>query len=111
MREIQISMSELRQNLGSFVNRVAYGGDRIILVAHGEPKAAIISIEDLGRLQQLSHEPETSFGRYSTGLVAADLLQERTREWQEQYRVEPEDTVDTLNQIRTDHDDELNDLR
>lgn len=111
MREIEISMSKLRQNLGSFVNRVAYGGERIILVAHGEPKAAIISVEDLRRLQQLTYEAEPPVGRYSTGLAAAGLLQERIHEWQERYKVEPEDTVDILNQIRADHDDELDGLR
>lgn len=110
MHEIQVSMSKLRQNLGSLVNRAAYGGERIILVAHGEPKAAIISVEDLRRLQGLNHEPKAPIGRYSMGLAAADLLQERIREWQERYKVEPEDTVDTLNQIRADHDDELDGL-
>jgi prevent-host-death family protein len=30
-------MTELRQDLGHLVNRAAYGGDRIVLVAHGQP--------------------------------------------------------------------------
>ena len=45
MNEIQVTMTELRQSLGRLVNRAAFGGERIVLVAHGEPKAAIISCD------------------------------------------------------------------
>lgn len=94
MSDIQISMSKLRQNLGSLVNQAAYGGERIVLMAHGEPKAAIIGIEDLQRLQQLD-DNFTSEQAQHFEAVAADLY-EQVRELQVAYSVEPEGDVMTL---------------
>ena len=47
MNTIEVTMTQLRQGLGELVNRAAYGGERVILVSHGAPRAAIIGIEDL----------------------------------------------------------------
>lgn len=45
-----VSLTQLKQNLGEMVNQAAYGQERIVLLARGKPKAALISIEDLERL-------------------------------------------------------------
>lgn len=47
------SISELKSGLSVFLNRVAYGKERIIVASRGKPKAAVISIEDLRRLEEL----------------------------------------------------------
>jgi prevent-host-death family protein len=47
------SISELKSALSEFLNRAAYGGERIIVSSRGKPKAAVISIEDLRRLEEL----------------------------------------------------------
>lgn len=44
--------------------------------------------------------------QYKTTL-AADLLREHIRQWQEAYGIEPEDSVETLNQLRMERDKEL----
>lgn len=111
MSEIQVSMSKLRQNLGSLVNRAAYGGEHIVLVAHGEPKAAIIGIEDLRRLQQLNDYFITHKEQESTVLARADRLREQIRAWQEAHGITPEATAETLDQLRAERDDELLRLR
>jgi prevent-host-death family protein len=107
MGEIQVSMTELRQSLGNLVNRAAYGGEQIVLVAHGEPKAAIISVEDLRRLQQLNDNLATQYDRYTNVLTKTDLLRERIQQWQEAHNVETEDAVETLRHLREKRDDEL----
>jgi prevent-host-death family protein len=94
MSEIQVSMSKLRQNLGSLVNRAAYGGERVVLVAHGEAKAAIIGIEDLQRLQQLR-------GDSSAKIDAADL-QAQIRELQVAYRPGAEGSTMALKWNKTE---------
>jgi prevent-host-death family protein len=38
------------------VNRVAFGGERIILTSRGRPKAVLVSLADLKQLQGLSEE-------------------------------------------------------
>lgn len=80
-------MSELRQSLGDLVNRAAYGGERIVLVSRGEPKAAIIGVEDLQQLKQLSSGPTMQRERYAQSLATADLLRERIRRWQEAHGI------------------------
>jgi prevent-host-death family protein len=47
------SISELRRALSEFLNRAAYGQERIIVTSRGRPKAAVVSIEDLRRLEEL----------------------------------------------------------
>jgi prevent-host-death family protein len=48
-----ISISDLKSALSEFLNRAAYGRERIIVTSRGKPKAVLISIEDLRRLEQL----------------------------------------------------------
>ena len=50
--ERRISIGQAKSDLSDVVNRVAYGGERIILTSRGRPKAAIVSIEDYGCLEQ-----------------------------------------------------------
>ena len=47
------SIVDIRNNLADTLNRVAYTGERIVLERRGKPVAAIVSIEDLARLEQL----------------------------------------------------------
>jgi len=111
MREIQVSMTELRQRLGTLVNRAAYGGERIVLVSRGEPRAAIVGIEDLRRLKQLSISMTAESERYTDALTTADLLRGRIRRWQKAHGIEPENSVETLRRLREERDDELDNVR
>jgi len=47
------SVSKLKSALSEFLNRAAYGKERIIVASRGKPKAAVIGIEDLRRLEEL----------------------------------------------------------
>lgn len=106
MADTQISMSEARQQLAHLVNRVAYGGERIVLQAHGEPRAALVSIEDLERLQA---DPAT---RPSPTDVLQRLAALRERIWQrmEAAGVQAENTTEMIRQMREEHDDEIHGL-
>ncbi len=48
-----VSTSQLKESLSEYLNRAAYGQERIIVASRGKPKAAVISIEDLERLEEL----------------------------------------------------------
>ncbi len=100
MAEIEVSMTELRQGLGDLVNRAAYGGERVVLVSHGEPKAAIIGIQDLRRLRESGGEVGTDQAAFAYALAAARLVQERIAAWQASHGVTPEDSVETLRRLR-----------
>lgn len=47
------SISQLKDALSEFLNRAAYGQERIIVASRGKPKAAVISINDLDLLEEL----------------------------------------------------------
>ncbi len=78
-----VSVSGLKDALSEFLNRAAYGRERIIIASRGKPKAAIIGIDDLRRLEELEEEweaamlteaiaTETKF--YSVAEVEAELV-------------------------------------
>lgn len=66
-----VSISELKDGLSEFLNRAAYGRERIVVVSRGKPKAAVISIQDLERLEEMEdaqavHEALAEYGRGET---------------------------------------------
>ena len=108
MTENQVTMTTLRQHLGDLVNRVAYGNERIILISRGEPRAAIISVAELERLQELDSIIEREEAENS--LRAAARVQERIRIWQERHDVPAGDTVTDLNKLRKERNAKLSDM-
>ncbi|MFO7918377.1 MAG: type II toxin-antitoxin system Phd/YefM family antitoxin [Anaerolineae bacterium] len=48
----RVAIGRVKRDISELVNRVAYGGERIILTSRGKPKAALISLADYERLQQ-----------------------------------------------------------
>lgn len=46
-----VSIAEIKNTISVLVNRVAFGRERVILTSRGKPKAALVSIEDLERLE------------------------------------------------------------
>jgi prevent-host-death family protein len=46
----EIPVTQARAELSDLVNRVVYGGERIVLTRHGKAVAAIVSAADLERL-------------------------------------------------------------
>lgn len=49
----KVSIGRVKRDVSDLVNRVAYGGERIILTSRGKPKAALVSIDDLERLRRV----------------------------------------------------------
>lgn len=48
-----VSVSELNRGISEYLNRAAYGAERIVVTSRGKPKAAIISVDDLELLEEL----------------------------------------------------------
>jgi prevent-host-death family protein len=49
----EVSVAQLKNELSEYLNRAAYGGERITVTSRGKPKAAVVSVADLERLQEL----------------------------------------------------------
>ncbi len=78
--ETRVSIGQVKRDLSDLVNRVAYGGERIILTSRGRPKAAIVSIEDYRRLEQ--ERKDKALAQWELWLtqseeLAADILERR----------------------------------
>jgi prevent-host-death family protein len=109
-KETTVTLTALRHKLGKHVNRVGYGKERIILISRGEPVAALVSIEDLRRIQRAAREPAPGKSERNA-LRAADKLRVRIERWQRARGIKPEDSVITLEELRGGRVDELSRLR
>jgi prevent-host-death family protein len=48
-----LTIAEARNNLADAINRVSYGGERVIFSRRGKSVAALVSFEDLELLQKM----------------------------------------------------------
>ncbi|MEV0694708.1 type II toxin-antitoxin system Phd/YefM family antitoxin [Streptomyces sp. NPDC050388] len=49
----EIPVTQARAELADLINRVVYGGERVVVTRHGKPLVALVSADDLRRLEQL----------------------------------------------------------
>lgn len=73
MTSKRVGAHEAKTHLSECLNRVRYGGERIVIERHGKPVAALVSTEDLKRLEALPGAPETAEERYRRGLKESGL--------------------------------------
>jgi prevent-host-death family protein len=67
----EVSIGQVKRDISELVNRVAYGGERIVLTSRGKPKAALVSLEDFKRLVQ---SREVSDDKWQAWLEESDRL-------------------------------------
>jgi prevent-host-death family protein len=58
-----IAIGQVKRDISELVNRVAYGGERIVLTSRGRPKAALVSMDDYRMLERRSHEERLTHWR------------------------------------------------
>lgn len=73
----RILASEARQKLADLMGRVRYSGERFILERRGQPMAALVSIEDLHRLEELEVVSELEGPAWEQALEQATVFRER----------------------------------
>ncbi len=49
----EIGVADIRANLADVINRVAYGGERIVLQRRGKQVLAVVPMEDLALIEQI----------------------------------------------------------
>lgn len=50
MNNTRVSIGQIKRDISELVNRVTFGGERIILTSRGKPKAALVSMQDYEQL-------------------------------------------------------------
>lgn len=58
-----LSIGETRDRLAETINRVSYGGERVILARRGKPVAALISPTDLALLERVEDAEDMRVAR------------------------------------------------
>jgi prevent-host-death family protein len=48
-----VGTNDVKTHLSEYLNRVAYRGERVVVERHGKPVAALVSVEDLRKLEAL----------------------------------------------------------
>jgi prevent-host-death family protein len=69
----EIPVTQARAELAELINRVVYGGERVVVTRHGKPLVALVSAADLERLEsdQEGAEEQVISSVSSLGSVAS----------------------------------------
>ncbi len=101
MEREKASVAHAKNTLSSLINKVAYGKTRVLLESRGKPKAALISAEDLEKLEQLERREETPEVRFRI-LAQAKALRRKIFRRRKKTLSESSKLLDRLRQQR-DH--------
>lgn len=69
----RVGTHEAKTRLSEYLNRVRYGGERIVIERHGRPVAGLVGIGDLERLEELSVVEGGTEARYRESLERAGI--------------------------------------
>lgn len=72
MADNQVPIGQVKRDISDLINRVAYGGERIVLTSRDKPKAALVSIEDYEHLTE--ERTSDNLARWHTWLAQTDAL-------------------------------------
>jgi len=100
MKLERASVAHAKNTLSNLINKVAYGKTRILLESRGKPKAALVSTEDLERLERLEAGEGASEVRLHI-LAQAQLLRRKILRRKKKLL---SDSADLLNKLREKRD-------
>lgn len=89
-----LSIGETKARFSSLINAVAFGGERVLIQSRGRPKAALVSVEDLRRVEGTPSRPSKAQRRLA--LAQAD----RVRKVLQGLKLT--DSVEELRRLRED---------
>ncbi|MFF5899785.1 type II toxin-antitoxin system Phd/YefM family antitoxin [Streptomyces argenteolus] len=67
----EIPVTQARAELAELINRVVYGGERVVVTRHGKPLVALVSAADLQRLENEEQEAEEQVIRSVSSIHSA----------------------------------------
>ncbi len=79
-----MSVKELKNNLPVALERVVHGQGRVIISSQGKPQAALVSLDDLQRLEHgdgLEERIRESIKEYKPGVTVPATPTEAGQEW------------------------------
>ncbi len=106
---VRISAAELHLKVGQVISRIQYAGERFIIERRGVPVAAVVSIEDLERLERGEPERGATLAERMGALRMADMSRQMILA--ERNGVPLPDSVDLIHELREERDVEVSGLR
>lgn len=101
-----VGIAEIKRNISTIVNRVAFGRERIVLTSRGKPKAALVSIRDLQKLESLDKtSPPLPRAQRKAALSMAQAVREMTLA--RRGGIPFSDIAEDLHRLREERDLEL----
>ncbi len=95
-----LSVVEARRGFSELMARVAYTGQRVVVERKGRPMIALISIEDLRRLETLDQEAGSAYARQEAALSVAATARAGIRA--ERAGIPLPDSAEVLAELRED---------
>ncbi|MEW1901283.1 MULTISPECIES: type II toxin-antitoxin system Phd/YefM family antitoxin [unclassified Streptomyces] len=68
----EIPVTQARAELADLINRVVYGGERVVVTRHGKPLVALVSAADLDVLEGAAQQEEERVVRSVSGFHSLD---------------------------------------
>jgi len=65
----EVPVTQARAEFADLVNRVVYGGERIVVTRHGKAICALVSAADLERLERITDAPTDNVLPLSNGRI------------------------------------------
>ncbi|MPY55797.1 type II toxin-antitoxin system Phd/YefM family antitoxin [Streptomyces spongiae] len=75
----EIPVTQARAELADLINRVVYGGERVVVTRHGKPLVALVSAADLERLEESAATDEPVISSVSSVRDTGSPARERQR--------------------------------
>ncbi len=102
-----VTVAEARKNFSELMAQVAYTHKRILVERRGKPMMALVSVEDLQRLEAWVDDKEVRHAQAFTGLEMATQF----RQQMAQKGIIFPDSVEEINRQREERVYELSSLR
>ena len=107
MAESKVSIGQVKREISELLNRVAFGGERIVLTSRGKPKAVIVSLEDYEHIRLSDREDQLD--QWQSWRIKNDSLTKRILAEQSGEPVEVDAILsETRTELERRHDELFN---
>ncbi|CAL9387996.1 hypothetical protein SUDANB176_01199 [Streptomyces sp. enrichment culture] len=86
----EIPVTQARAELADLINRVVYGGERVVVTRHGKPLVALVSADDLRRLEELQESQEPAEEQVISTVSGVREAASAPREQQQRFGIAAE---------------------
>ncbi len=103
-KHINVSIAEAKNRLSKIINEVVFAKKRVILNSHGQPKAAMISFDELKKFEEME---KAFFPSQDVRLMALEKATQLRKQIYNRKKANVHDSSIDLQQIREERVNEF----